>query len=247
MAKTIPQLTDATTVGASDEMIIQQSGITKRATINELKTQVAALGANDITVSGADRAITNTGNFALAFGTNNTERARITSGGSLLVGVTSVPTDGTVNGTAIEAQYAGDKCSIISAEDISSTSYRAVFLNSNGLVGTIVTSGSSTSFNTSSDYRLKHDVQPMTGALAKVAQLNPVTFKWNADNSSGQGFIAHELQAVVPECVSGEKDAVNADGSIKAQGVDASFLIATLVAAIQELAAKVEALENANA
>ena len=87
----------------------------------------------------------------------------------------------------------------------------------------------------------------MTGALAKVAQLNPVTFKWNADNSSGQGFIAHELQAVVPECVSGEKDAVNADGSIKAQGVDASFLIATLVAAIQELAAKVEALENANA
>jgi hypothetical protein len=163
------------------------------------------------------------------------------------VGVSSVPTAGDVNGTAIGAPYASDVCSLISAEDVTSTSYRAVFLNPNGLIGSIVTSGSSTSYNTSSDYRLKHDVQPVTAALSKVKQLNPVTFKWNADNSSGQGFIAHELQAIVPECVSGEKDAVNPDGSIKPQGVDASFLVATLVAAIQELAAKVEALENANA
>jgi hypothetical protein len=86
MAKTIPQLTDATTVGASDEMIIQQSGITKRATINELKTQVAALGANDITVSGANRSITNTTNHALIFGTNNTERVRITNSGKVGIG-----------------------------------------------------------------------------------------------------------------------------------------------------------------
>jgi hypothetical protein len=89
MAKTISQLTDATTVGASDEMIIQQSGITKRATINELKTQVAALGANDITVSGANRSITNTGNFALSFGTNNTERVRIDNAGNVGIGTTS--------------------------------------------------------------------------------------------------------------------------------------------------------------
>jgi hypothetical protein len=93
MAKTITQLPDATTVGESDEMIVQQSGITKRASIAELKAQVATLGARDITVSGADRSITNTGNFALSFGTNNTERVRIDNVGNVGIG-TSSPTAG---------------------------------------------------------------------------------------------------------------------------------------------------------
>ena len=96
-------------------------------------------------------------------------------------------------------------------------------------------------YNTSSDYRLKEDVAPMTGALATVAQLKPVTYKWKADGSDGQGFIAHELQAVVPECVTGEKDAVDADGNPVYQGIDTSFLVATLVARIQELKAIVDA------
>ena len=65
----------------------------------------------------------------------------------------------------------------------------------------------------------------MTGALAKVAALKPVTYKWNADNSDGEGFIAHELQAVVPQCVTGEKDAVDADGNPVYQGIDVSFLV----------------------
>jgi hypothetical protein len=89
MAKTITQLPDATTVGAADEIIIQQSGVTKRATIDELKTQVAALGARDVTVSAANRSITNTGNFALSFGTNNTERMRIDASGSVGIGTAS--------------------------------------------------------------------------------------------------------------------------------------------------------------
>jgi hypothetical protein len=67
-----------------------------------------------------------------------------------------------------------------------------------------------------------------------VALLKPCTYKWNADGSDGQGFIAHELAEVVPQCVTGEKDAVNEDGSIKPQGIDTSFLVATLTAAIQE-------------
>jgi hypothetical protein len=88
----------------------------------------------------------------------------------------------------------------------------------------------------------------MTGALSKVAQLNPVTYDWKAGGSS-QGFIAHELQAVVPDCVVGDKDAVETytdeDGNeqtrIKPQGIDTSFLVATLTAAIQELKATVDA------
>jgi len=81
----------------------------------------------------------------------------------------------------------------------------------------------------------------MTGALDKVAQLKPVTYKWNSDGSDGQGFIAHELAEVCPDAVSGEKDAVDEDGNPKYQGIDTSFLVATLTAALQELNAKFDA------
>ena len=125
------------------------------------------------------------------------------------------------------------------------------FLYSTGLtaVGSISTDGSSTAYNTSSDYRLKNTIAPMTGALAKVALLKPCTYKWNADGSDGEGFIAHELAEVVPQCVTGEKDAVETytdeDGNEqtrpKYQGIDTSFLVATLTAAIQELKAEFDA------
>jgi hypothetical protein len=122
-------------------------------------------------------------------------------------------------------------------------------VRNNNNVGTIQCTNIATSFNTSSDYRLKENIAPMTGALATVAQLKPVTYKWKLDGSDGQGFIAHELAEVVPDCVSGEKDAVetytdeegNEQTRIKAQGIDTSFLVATLTAAIQELNAKVDA------
>ena len=119
------------------------------------------------------------------------------------------------------------------------------FDGSNSTIGSITKSGSSVAYNTSSDYRLKENIVPMTRALNIVAQLKPVTYKWKADGSKGQGFIAHELQAVVPDCVTGEKDAVetykdengNEQTRPKYQGVDTSFLVATLTAAIQELKA----------
>ena len=129
-----------------------------------------------------------------------------------------------------------------------------IFLNSSGTVlGTIYMdpAANSVTFNTLSDYRLKHAIAPMTGALTKVALLKPCTFKWKNNDVESQGFIAHELQEVIKECVSGEKDATNEDGSIKPQGVDTSFLVATLTAAIQELkalvdvqAARITALES---
>ena len=121
---------------------------------------------------------------------------------------------------------------------------QVIFYNPNGAVGSILTTGSATSYNTSSDYRLKENVAPMTGALQTVAQLKPCTYKWKADGSNGQGFIAHELQAVVPDCVTGTKDAVDAEGKPQYQGVDTSFLVATLVAAIQELKAEIDLLKG---
>lgn len=88
--------------------------------------------------------------------------------------------------------------------------------NSTGAVktGAITTNGTTTTYGTSSDYRLKEDVEPMADALATVAALKPVTWKWKSNGAAGQGFIAHELQEIVPDCVSGEKDAVMPVGRI---------------------------------
>ena len=81
----------------------------------------------------------------------------------------------------------------------------------------------------------------MTGALAKVAALKPCTYKWKVDGSDGEGFIAHELAEVCPQAVTGEKDAVDSEGNPQYQGIDTSFLVATLTAAIQELKAEFDA------
>jgi len=170
----------------------------------------------------------------------NTERARINSSGNLCLGTTSVYNDGLLS---IQSAGSGTNINTRPTDNANYTPIR--FCSSAGnTLGTISATTSAVAYNTSSDYRLKHDIQPMTGALAKVAQLNPVTYKWNADNSESQGFIAHELQAVVPDCVTGEKDAVDADGNPVYQGIDTSFLVATLTAAIQEQQAMIDTMKQ---
>jgi hypothetical protein len=175
----------------------------------------------------------------LTMHTNGTERMRIASDGSVYIGVTSLPSAGS-GGAGFRADSNGRKNLYLSTSSTANNDLIS-FSNPNGNVGAILTNGSATTYSTSSDYRLKENIAPMTGALATVQALKPVTYTWKVDGSNGQGFIAHELAEVVPDCVSGEKDAVNEDGSIKSQGIDTSFLVATLTAAIQELNAKVDA------
>jgi len=118
-----------------------------------------------------------------------------------------------------------------------------IFANLAGTtVGSIATTGSATSFNTSSDMRLKHAITTLTAALERVRALRPISFKWNADDSNGVGFLAHELQQIVPESVTGDPEAINDDGSIKPQQVDNSKLVPWLVAGIKELMEQVEIL-----
>ncbi len=193
--------------------------------------QIYASGSPDV------MEIYNASNYALVFGTNATERARIDSSGNLLVGTTSVS-----DASRFTLAYSTGVNNGLGFVANSTTAMAAcTFRNPNGAIGSIQTSGTTTSYNTSSDYRLKEDIRPMTGALAKVAALKPVTYKWKADGSDGQGFIAHELAEVCPDAVTGTKDAVDAEGKPVYQGIDVSFLVGTLTAAIQELKAIVDA------
>jgi len=120
-----------------------------------------------------------------------------------------------------------------------------MFTNPNGLVGFISTSGSSTTYGTSSDYRLKENVVPMEGALDRISQLKPSRFNFIADaDTTVDGFLAHEVSDVVPEAITGEKDEVKDDGTPVYQGIDQSKLVPLLVGAIQELKAEIEQLKS---
>ena len=183
-------------------------------------------------------------NHPLVLTTNDTERARIDSSGFLLVGTTSF--NYAANGVGLrlnEYSYFTTTSATPLLLNRRGTTGTLVAMNySDGGVGSISTNGSATAYNTSSDYRLKENIAPMTGALAKVAALKPVTYTWKASGETDEGFIAHELQEVCPSAVTGEKDAVDAEGNPQYQGIDTSFLVATLTAAIQEQQALIESL-----
>jgi hypothetical protein len=197
--------------------------------------------------AGADLYGIGTETSALTFKTAAAERMRIDSSGNLLVGTTNA------NFSISSQTMAGAGFSNSGYLTIGRTDYCVAlqrngtngviqyFFRGNNEVGSISVTTTATTYTTTSDYRLKEAVQPMTGALARVQALKPVTYKWKADGSDGEGFIAHELQAVCPDAVTGQKDALDADGKPKYQGIDTSFLVATLTAAIQELKAIVDA------
>ena len=203
----------------------------------------------------------------VSFQIAGSERGRFASTGHWCVGRTGTSAGAEENGIVLNPDGI-----IITAKNNTNNQTHINFVNNAAVtattVGTIKTSGSATSYNTSSDYRLKTDAQPMTGATARLKALNPVNFEWIADGTRVDGFLAHEAQEVVPECVSGEKDAMQEDeyevtpavldeegNTVEEavmgtrtipdyQGIDQSKLVPLLVATIQELEARITQLEN---
>ena len=112
-----------------------------------------------------------------------------------------------------------------------------------GARGSITVSSTSTSYNTSSDYRLKENIVEITDGIERVKLLEPKRFNFIGDDKVVDGFVAHETQEVVPEAVTGTKDAVDEEGNPEYQGIDQGKLVPLLTAALQEAIAKIEDLE----
>jgi len=173
---------------------------------------------------------------AMDFATAASFRMRIDSSGNLLVGTTTtggtasakIEANGGTNGRCIQTKVTG-----------TGSANAITFNNGNGQVGYIATSGTSTSYVTFSDYRLKENVNYNFNALDRVAQLKPARFNFIADaNTTIDGFLAHEVSEIVPEAIFGKKDGK------EMQGIDQSKLVPLLTKAIQEQQEQIEALQS---
>ena len=229
-----------------------------------LSTDTTGATATDgarIGYNGSDLRIQNFENSKVQFFTNNTTEAlTILSSGVATFG------NAMAFGGSNSIEVSGVTEGRINIDNNSTdTRHVAMFYNPNGNVGKITTNGLATSYSTSSDYRLKENLEPLTGALDRLDALPVYRFNFKADpDTTVDGFVAHEVSAHVPEAITGEKDAMQTveipavlddDGNeVEAarteeqpdyQGIDQSKLVPLLVAAVKELKAKVEALENA--
>jgi hypothetical protein len=186
---------------------------------------------------------------SLRLWTNGSERMSIDSSGNVIVlgagsgslGKLTTRSDG---GTPLA----------VSNESVSGTLV-ALMGNGSGNLGSITHNGSGVAYNTTSDYRLKEDWVAVSNASTRVNALKPVNFAWIASGERVDGFLAHELAEVVPEAVTGEKDATemvdikDEEGNVTGQeerpvyqGIDQSKLVPLLTAALQEALAKIESL-----
>ena len=208
----------------------------------------------------------------ITFGEANSEYARIDGGGAFHVGRTTNDfTDAgfSANSSGLTSITRSDNVVLLLNRHTDNNGEIVQFKRNNVKVGSINVQTGATSYLTSSDYRLKTDAQSMTGASERVQALNPVNFEWIADGSRVDGFLAHEAQEVVPEAVSGERDAMmdeeyeitpavlDEDGfevvteavmgtrSVPDyQGIDQSKLVPLLTAALQEALAEIASLKT---
>lgn len=162
--------------------------------------------------------------------------------GSKLLVNTSTNTDGTV-----ASDFAGATANGFCANDTSSVNGSTfIVFETGGSVRGSITNNNNTGvlYNVTSDYRLKENVKPMLGGLDRILLLKPVTYTFKENDVSCEGFLAHEMQEVIPYGVAGIKDEIDINGKPKYQSVDLSKIVPHLVSAIQELKIEIEKLKE---
>jgi hypothetical protein len=176
-----------------------------------------------------------------------TERMRIRSNGDILAGSTSTWAPAG-SGASFYIHNNSDQQTLrVSNGDPGSAPYGLIgfYRNKGSLIARISTDGSTVSYNTSSDYRLKENVTPVSDGITRLQQLKPSRFNFIVDpDKTVDGFLAHEVQTIVPEAITGEKDAVDDEGNPEYQGIDQSKLVPLLTAALQEAVARIEAQDT---
>jgi len=237
--------------GSDAELYIQTSAASDGSTI--------CFGDNSSSTVGQIQYIHSSN--AMAFRVTGAEAARFLTDGRLILGSTTgvasgTPADGRleivaaasnncINTQVLTAGFGAFVSTGPTTSGGNTYSFAAMVNGSGSLVGSIVVSHGSTAYNTSSDYRLKENVTELTNATNRLKQLQPKRFNFiEVPDATIDGFLAHEVSDIVPEAVSGTKDAVDADGNPEYQGIDQSKLVPLLVATIQELEARITALEE---
>jgi hypothetical protein len=193
----------------------------------------------------------NSGSGNVLFRTGGTERARIDSAGKLYAGSDTPWLVGSGGALAVSLGQGSFPLTVTNPSNVVAIFNRVtstgtiieIKYNAN-VVGSISTNGSATAYNTSSDYRLKENVTYTFDATTELKKLKPCKFNFKGTSETVEGFIAHEVSDVVPLAVNGTKDAVDDNGDAVYQGIDQSKLVPLLVKTIQELEARITALES---
>jgi hypothetical protein len=171
-----------------------------------------------------------------------TERMRIKEDGVVAIGASDSPNGDILFASCATSRAAGFRVGPTAGTFAAVTFYDGINTDCGSI--DINTTANTTAYTTSSDYRLKSNVQPLTGNLQRLAQLKPCKWEWlSAPEVSGEGFLAHEAQEVVPEAVTGTKDEVDENGNPVYQGIDQSKLVPLLTAALQEAIGEIESLK----
>ena len=181
---------------------------------------------------------------SIVFYSGGGEKMRIKHNGKTAIGTNSPDSDHRVT---IQEDTSGDGVLVLDrTSNIDGTFRSFVSIRRSGtVVGSIKVNNSATQYNTSSDHRLKENVVTMSNSIDRLKQLQPKRFNFilNPDTTV-DGFLAHEVQSVVPEAISGTKDEVDSDNNPVYQGIDQSKLVPLLTAALQEAITKIETLET---